>query len=273
MEKTRKRRLPPGWYPETKKETLREIEKYSGALTAKGKIGGVIPHAGWYYSGELAASVINALKEREPELVILYGGHLPEGAVPLIVTGKSWQTPLGEMTIETGLADKVKEDFGLAEDLSSDNTLEIQLPLIKYYFPTAKLLALRLPESLEAAKLSEGILEIIKDKYKKYIILASTDLTHYGSNYDFAPAGSSNKALAWARRNDESFIELAIRLKTRELLEHADKNRSACSSGAVAGLTSAVKMMGGKAGSLIGYKTSYDVTPSDSFVGYAGIVY
>ncbi|MEI6846279.1 MAG: AmmeMemoRadiSam system protein B, partial [Candidatus Firestonebacteria bacterium] len=72
MEKIRERRLPTGWYPVSKTETLKEIENFEKQSTKykssfKGNYGGVIPHAGWYFSGDLAAAVMRALKGINPE--------------------------------------------------------------------------------------------------------------------------------------------------------------------------------------------------------------
>ncbi|MFH1074981.1 MAG: AmmeMemoRadiSam system protein B [Candidatus Firestonebacteria bacterium] len=278
MRSLRKRSLSSGWYPASKAETIKKIESFSKEkikfnAVKGGKYGGVIPHAGWYYSGGLAAAVMHSLVRTEPELVLLFGGHLSSEETPVITIAGEWETPLGSMKMETEISAKIMEKFSLKDDIYPDNTLEIQLPLIKYYFPAAKLLALRLPASMEAAKLSENIINIIQNTYKKYIVLASTDLTHYGDNYNFIPAGRGKKTLDWVRSNDKGFIDLALKLKTEELLEYAEKNQSACSSGAVAGLTSAAGILGAKKGELLGYKTSYETTPSDSFVGYAGIVF
>ncbi|OGF44539.1 MAG: AmmeMemoRadiSam system protein B, partial [Candidatus Firestonebacteria bacterium RIFOXYA2_FULL_40_8] len=215
----------------------------------------------------------HSLKDVNPELVILYGGHLPSGKTPLITVADEWETPLGNIQIEKEVAVEIKNKYGLFEDNYPDNTIEIQLPLVKYYFPSAKILALRLPCSLEAAELSENLIKVVQKTYKNIVILASTDLTHYGDNYDFAPAGQGKRGLDWVKKNDKCFIDLSLKLKTKDLLEYAEKKQSACSSGAVAGLTVAVKMLGAVKGELLGYKTSYDVVPASSFVGYAGIIY
>ena len=149
MQNLRKRRLPQGWYPVGKTETIKEIENFSKGnlygVLHNGKYGGIIPHAGWYYSGDLAAAVMRNLKGIEPELVILYGGHLPSGETPLITIEEGWETPLGRVKMAVESAIEIKGKFGLFEDVYPDNTLEIHLPLLKYYFPAAKLLALRLP--------------------------------------------------------------------------------------------------------------------------------
>jgi len=281
MKKIRRRQLPSGWYPASERETLKEIEGFkkiyqNSLLSQKYSIGGIVPHAGWYFSGEVAAVVMELLSRRQPEVVIIYGGHLPEGDQPLITLAESMETPLGDLENDTGLAAEIFEKFDFAEDVFPDNTVEIQLPLVKYFFPGAKVLCLRLPASLESLRLAPLILEKVKKYYSKYIFLASTDLTHYGPNYDFSPKGTGKKALDWVKEvNDKGFIDLAVALKAKELIEYANRSGSACSAGAAAGLIVTAKQLGAVSGKLLKYKTSYEVMPDaeGSFVGYAGIVY
>lgn len=281
MKKVRKRQLPAGWYPSAEKETLAEIEGFKSRyqsyfLPKRFCIGGVVPHAGWYFSGEIAAAVMDSLSWVKPELVILFGGHLPEGEQPLITLAESFETPLGAISNDVGLALGLFEEFKLEEDVYPDNTVEIQLPLVKYFFPDSKTLAMRLPSSIETLRLTPRILEKVKKAYSKYLFIASTDLTHYGPNYDFAPKGTGKKALEWVRNvNDKGFIDLALKLKAKEIIEYANSSGSACSVGAAAGLMEAAGKLGVKSGKLLKYCTSYDVMPDagGSFVGYAGIVY
>ncbi len=281
MKKVRRRQLPAGWYPVSEKETLKEIEDFKSRflpyfIPRKYGIGGLVPHAGWYFSGELAASVMASLEWQKPELVVIFGGHLPAGEQPLITLAENFETPLGNIENASGLAAELSKELEFGEDIFPDNTVEIQLPLVKYFFPRAKLLAVRLPASLAALRSSPLILEKIKKTFSKYLFLASTDLTHYGPNYDFTPRGTGKKALEWVKEvNDKGFIDLAAGLKGKELIEYADSFGSACSAGAAAGLIATAKQLGAVSGKLLTYRTSYDVMPDPggSFVGYAGIVY
>ena len=85
----RKRQLPRGWYPFDGKDCRREIESYIEGWSRPGSIpeqgvGGIVPHAGWYFSGKLAARVLCSLKsKRKIDLVVLYGGHMGPDEPPL----------------------------------------------------------------------------------------------------------------------------------------------------------------------------------------------
>jgi AmmeMemoRadiSam system protein B len=78
----------------------------------------------------------------------------------------------------------------------------------------------------------------------------------------------------WVKKeNDKGFIDRALRMDAKGLLEHALENDSACSAGAAISAMATSKALGAEKGILLDYYTSYDIMPDDSFVGYAGIVY
>ena len=106
------------------------------------------------------------------------------------------------------------------------------------------------------------------------VVLGSTDLTHYGRNYNFTPHGLGPEALRWVKEeNDASLVEALTNLRGEEALYLAERNHSACSIGAAVTALSYGACWGNTTGKLVEYKTSCDIRPSDSFVGYAGIVY
>lgn len=278
----RNRNLPRGWYPFDGKDCKREIESYlegwspSQSLSTEG-LGGMAPHAGWYFSGKLAARVFHSLKsKRKVEVVVLYGGHLSSKSLPQIVMEESWETPFGDIEIHTGFAKNLMEKINSKKESpgSDDNTIEVQLALVKYFFPEAKLLALRSPASLKAQELGEAVAEIAKTEGISILAIGSTDLTHYGPNYGFLTKGVGPSAVEWVKKeNDKGFIDRALRMDIEGLIKHAAENDSACSAGAAASAMATCKAMGAKKGVLLDYYTSYEILPDDSFVGYAGIVY
>jgi AmmeMemoRadiSam system protein B len=278
----RKRSLPSGWYPFNGKDCQREIESYiEGWLPppslSGAERGGIVPHAGWYFSGKLAARVFYSLKsKRKVEVVVLYGGHLGPNELPRIVMEEAWETPLGDIKIQTDFAKTLlKRINGKEESPSSgDNTIEVQLTMIKYFFPEAKLLAIRSPASLQAERLGKEVSEIVKKEGIPIIAVGSTDLTHYGPNYGFLNKGTGPSSVEWVKKeNDKGWIDRALKMDVEGLLEHARKNDSACSAGAAASAIATCKALGAEKGVLLEYLSSYDILPDDSFVGYAGIIY
>ncbi len=278
----RKRTLPRGWYPYDGKDCKREIESYlegwspSQLPSSKGQ-GGIIPHAGWYFSGKLATRVFASLTSRSKvEVVVLYGGHLSSQDVPRIMTEEACETPLGDIEIHADFVRTLmtRVDISRESPNSGDNTIEIQLAMVKYFFPDAKLVGIRSPLSLKADTLGKEIAEIAKKEGISVLAIGSTDLTHYGPNYGFLKKGIGPVSVEWVKKeNDLGLIDRALKMDAEGLLKHALENDSACSAGAAISAMATCKALGSDKGVLLDYYTSYDIMPDDSFVGYAGILY
>ncbi len=278
----RNRSLPRGWYPWDGKDCEKEIKSFlegwaiPADLSIKG-VGGIIPHAGWFFSGKLAAKVFCSLKsEKKVELVVLYGGHLSTEDLPRIVTEDFWETPFGNIEIHTDFVKTLMKKIETKRESSSsgDNTIEIQLAMVKHFFPEAKLLAIRSPLSHRAKALGEEVAEIARREGIQMIAIGSTDLTHYGPNYGFSSKGMGASAVDWVKKeNDKGFIDRALKMDIDGLLKHALENNSACSAGAAASAMATCRAIGAEKGVLLDYYTSYDILPDQSFVGYAGILY
>ncbi|HUL22414.1 MAG TPA: AmmeMemoRadiSam system protein B [Thermodesulfobacteriota bacterium] len=278
----RKRTLPRGWYPYDGKDCKREIESYlegwspSQLPSIKGR-GGVIPHAGWYFSGKLATRVFASLTPKNKvEVVVLYGGHLSSKDVPRIMTEETYETPLGDIEIHPDFVKTLMKRVDMSKESpnSGDNTIEVQLAMVKYFFPEAKLVGIRSPLSLKAEGLGKEVAEIAKREGISLLAIGSTDLTHYGPNYGFLRKGTGPASVEWVKKeNDRGFIDHALKMDAEGLLNHALENDSACSAGAVVSAVATCKALGSEKGVLLDYYTSYDIMPDDSFVGYAGILY
>ena len=278
----RKRSLPSGWYPFDGKDCKREIESHiegwspPPSRSGNGR-GGIVPHAGWYFSGKLAARVFYSLALKEKvEVVVLYGGHLGPNELPRIVMEEAWETPLGDIEIRTDFTKSLMKRINAKEESpsSGDNTVEVQLTMIKYFFPEARLLAIRSPASLQAERLGKEVAEMAQREQVPIIAVGSTDLTHYGPNYGFLTKGTGLSSVEWVKKeNDKEWIDHALKMDLEGLLEHARKNHSACSTGAAASAIATCKALGAEKGMLLEYLNSYDILPDNSFVGYAGIVY
>jgi AmmeMemoRadiSam system protein B len=278
---TRKRTLPRGWYPVDKKECQREIESFlegwSPSISLKTVRGGIVPHAGWYFSGRLAARVFYLLKSKgKADLIVLYGGHLGSNDLPRMVMEQRWETSLGDVEMDKEFAENLAKRVEVKPEspASGDNTIEIQLAMVKYFFSGSKLVAIRSPSSIKAERLGNEVARLAEEKGLTILAIGSTDLTHYGPNYGFVSKGIGPSALKWVRdENDKGFIDCALRMNAKDLIKHANENDSACSAGAAASAIATCKALGAEKGHLVDYYTSYDIMPDESFVGYAGIIY
>ncbi|MDR2483350.1 MAG: AmmeMemoRadiSam system protein B [Treponema sp.] len=268
----RKSALPPGWYPQNKEEIRLFLANISPPLSAAGARAALAPHAGWYYSGAAAALSVSAL-DRDADTVIVAGGHLPAGAPALFAEEDGAATPLGDIEIDRELRTVLWERLGGAPDRYRDNTVEVLLPLVKHFFPTARLVWLRLPAESRSFEAGKVIAEAARNR--KAVLLGSTDLTHYGPNYGFSPHGRGEAALEWVKTvNDRAFIGAVLRGSPAETLERAEKDRSACSAGAALACMGYAQALGAPGAKLLAYSTSADVEAGrvpDSFVGYAAL--
>lgn len=272
------------WYPGNKSDCKREIEAFmeqpSPCPSAeKGATGGIVPHAGWYFSGKIACHVIQCLRnDNTPDTIVIFGRHLHPGSKNYIMREGSWATPLGDLEIDHELADELILEFPFVVETSSyheqDNTVEVQLPFIKYFFPNTRILPIGAPPALPSLKIGWRVAEISKSMGRKILILGSTDLTHYGYNYGNTPKGVGREAVDWVKNeNDKRVVDLMMAMDAEGVVEESLKNHNACCSGAVAAAISAAKSLGAQEGKKLIYSTSYDIRPDDSFVGYVGILF
>lgn len=275
----RRRMLPIGWYPGTAKECEREISHFLRGFEApEGKwVAGVAPHAGWGFSGRASAKVTRTLSSGGPvDRVVIFGGHLPGGYGPIAYMEEAWETPFGPQILDAhvtyslvngGHASPVERGF-------SDNTVEIQLPMVRYFFPESKVIALHSPSSEKAFDLARNVKSLLDENGLKSVFIGSADLTHYGPNYGFVPKGTGASSLRWVKEeNDRTLIEKAIKMEAVELIRDAAIRQNTCSAGPIASVIEIARLNGINLGRLLDYYTSYDILPGPSFVGYAAIVY
>lgn len=276
---TRKRSLPRGWYPDSGEECQRQLGEFLAGFSPPKGIwtGGVAPHAGWGFSGKAAARVFAALaNSNQPMHVVIFGGHLSGSSDPIVYTEEFWETPLGLQRLDSEVSgDLVMRGWAHPVPRGySDNTVEIQLPLVKHFFPNSLVIALHSPASERAIRIGTDIQSLLVEKSSSVVNVASADLTHYGPNYGFTPRGTGPGALRWVReQNDKSLIDKALAMDAKGLLSDAHSMLNTCSPGPIASVIGAQLSRGVRQGHLLEYYTSYDIMPSSSFVGYAGIIY
>ena len=264
--------LSAGWFPRAPGSVSAFLSEFGNSSnTARAA---VAPHAGWYYCGRIAARAVSALNP-EAETVAVIGGHLPGGTRPLFAMEDAVRTPFGHIPINREFRSILMDKLDGAEDRFRDNTVEVLLPMVHYFFPKANLIWLRL--GAENASLQAGriISEAAAELKLNINVLASTDLTHYGPNYGFSPHGTGKAALRFVREeNDAKFIKALEAGNSREILRCAEQDHCACSAGAVLGALGFANAEGFGNARLLEYGTSADVDGGgepDSFVGYAAL--
>ncbi len=255
------------FYPGDSERLRRSIEEMSGSPVAPKKALAVVsPHAGYVYSGPVAAAVFSSTVV--PGTVVILGpGHREIGSIFAIQGRGSWLTPLGESPIEAELASQIIKRCAFVEEDEQahlgEHSLEVQLPFIQYYRKDAAIVPICVSHvaaygQLEA--LGQGLAEAICGFGKETLIVASTDMSHY----------ISQKA---AEKKDMLAIRKILDLDPAGLFETVrEEGISMCGYQPTTAALVAAIGLGASAAELVRYQTSGERTGDyDQVVGYAGI--
>jgi AmmeMemoRadiSam system protein B len=288
---TRKPIVAGQFYPGQHDSCVDEINQYLEQSTPSESlpetiVAGIVPHAGWTFSGQLAAMVFAAVKQRHEKVhtfCIFGAAHGYFGQTPAVYEAGTWATPLGDVAIDEELAKAVLSSDAAVSNTQahrSEHSIEVQLPFIQYLFAGAKILPIVVPPINHAVELGTGVGDIISRSERKIVCIGSTDLTHYGPRYGFTPMGTGAEALKWASQvNDKQFIDLALKLDPEAMLTSAAESCNACGAGAAAAAVAAAKKLGKTKSLLLAHTNSNEImirtmgTSSAESVGYAAIVF
>jgi len=270
--------LPPGWYPRDESEARKMVREWTVGLGQGSALAAVSPHAGWAFSGRLAALAVNSLKAADT--IVISGGHLHASSPMLFAPEKGFETPSGVIEADREFLEAILnelKEIGVPApqpDRGSDNSVEVLLPMIAILHPKARVLWFRSPPRGDSKTLGEVIGRVADTMGKSVACIGSTDLTHYGPAYGFTPAGMGDKAEKWVRNtNDKGFIAELLEMNCEKAISNALKKNSACSPGAAATAMGFALEAGASESRLLGYSTSLDVHKADSFVGYAAVAF
>jgi hypothetical protein len=272
------------WYPSTPAECEKEINGFLEEgrqldMPTGEWVGGIVPHAGWYFSGSIACNVINSLRSDDPpDVLVVFGMHLHPNDPCVMMADGAWETPFGEISVEAQLAGELARQFPFTlesfNNFTQDNTIELQLPFIKYFFKDARIVAMGVPPAKSSLAIGQAVVDIAKRLDLNIKVIGSTDLTHYGPNYGFVSKGAGPQAVDWVRRqNDRRIIDLMLDMDAEKVISEALTSQNACCAGAAATAIQTAKHLGADRAESIAYATSYEKNPADSFVGYVGIVF
>lgn len=257
------------FYPSSEKEITALIKSFlEGAVEKKKAIACLLPHAGYIYSGKVAALTAASVEVRE-RAILIGPNHTGRGSAYSVMAGGAWQTPMGAVNIDSELARTLlKNSRYLKEDAlahRNEYSLEVELPILQYFRKDLKIVPITImSEEVAALKgIGKEIAQVLESSgiKEKVLIVASSDMTHY------------EPALI-AQSKDKEAIKAIIELDEDKLAEKVIALKiSMCGYAPAIVMLSAAKALGAKSGQLISYQTSAEVTgDTGSVVGYAGIV-
>ncbi len=268
----RREAVAGSFYAATRRELIEELERCfagvpegAGAETEEGIIGAVVPHAGYVYSGGVAAHVYARLPHADT-FVILGPNHHGMGSL-VAASRETWMTPLGSVDVDIEFIDALPRRIIDIDETAHryEHSIEVQLPFLQYRFDTFLFvpICVALSDEETAREIGEDLAATIirfRDK-KRVIMIASSDFTHYEPDHV-------------ARVKDEAVIEAITELDVGKFYNRIFSHRSsACGVGPIASVLYAAKRLGAKQGKLVKYATSGDITgDTASVVGYGGII-
>jgi AmmeMemoRadiSam system protein B len=182
------------------------------------------------------------------------------------------------MPVAEELAEELMGRFAFQKEsprrFNRDNTIELQMPFVKALLDPAQILALGVPPTVTSLAIGRTVADWALQKGLRTKIIGSTDLTHYGRNYDFTPHGSGAQALAWVRNeNDRRVIDAMAAMDSERIINEGLDHQNACCAGAVAAAVAALQRLGADTAHQVAYATSHDRIPGESFVGYVGMLF
>lgn len=278
------------FYPASKRALKEKIEESFTHPLGPGKVpdldggerkikGMIVPHAGYPFSGPVAAHAYGALAEDGyPETFIILGpkhqdpfrtGPIPDAAI----TKETFEMPFGKVPVNLELAENIlggpiEEDSDMH---ATEHSIEVQLPFLQYFDSEIDFVPICI--SSHKLKTAEKIGSSLKNatQDRDVVIIASTDFTHCGPMYNQIPSEGKN-AGEFAREQDEMAIEKIEKLDPKGLSEVINKkNITMCGPGGVEAMLFTLKEAVSR-GNLLKYATSQEIRPGQNAVGYAGMI-
>ncbi|MDD2829025.1 MAG: AmmeMemoRadiSam system protein B [Sulfuricurvum sp.] len=216
----------------------------------------IVPHAGWVYSGFSANIAYRILAHTPPATVVVIGpSHKVSFEGISIAKMELFETPLGDLTINTALVDDLTERFSLTmfEQAHHEHSTEVQMPFLKHYMSDVKVVEM-VYGNTDPAYIT-ALIDYLLEKPSTAVVI-STDLSHYYS-------------LEEAKHLDTICLE-AIRNKNSTMLHQGCE---ACGKIGVEAMLDVAHKRNMEA-ILLDYRTSADASGDSSrVVGYASALF
>lgn len=274
--KLRRAQVAGSFYSGTKAALTNEIEKCfmhslgPGRLPRLAQIGErrllglVCPHAGYMYSGPVAArSYYELASDGRPTSIVIIGpNHTGAGSGVSMMSEGVWETPIGQADIDSDLVNAISRECDIIdlEDRAHlyEHSIEVQIPFLQYVLgPKFRFvpICMMMQDLTTSTEVGKAIGHALRGK--DALVIASSDMTHYEPS-------------EIAKRKDQLAIDAILELDDTKLQETVESQRiTMCGHGPVACAITASKILGAKTARLLGYSTSGDITGDQSqVVGY-----
>lgn len=243
-----------------------------GIASARGLKACVCPHAGYVYSGPIAAhSYLDVSHLGKPDLVVIVGpNHYGVGSGVATYGEGEWETPLGSVPVDLAATKRIVELTGFVdvdkEAHRKEHSIEVQLPFLQRLYGGAfgfLPISLAFQDKATARDLGKALAELLKEAAEENgsaVLIASSDLTHY------EPASQ-------AKEKDTALLKHVQSMDVDAFYTTLERrNITSCGYGAIATVMGACRLLGYGKGRVNAYATSGDVTGDNAaVVGYPSV--
>jgi len=271
METIRKSVIAGSWYPGKSYVLRKDIEDYfSQAADAevKGEIVGLVaPHAGYVYSGQVAAYAYKLVRGKKYDAVVVVGpSHRVAFSGVSVFSKGGYETPLGVVSVAEDLAEDIKKFSKVVNNIPAahlqEHSVEIQLPFLQVALGNISFVPLVMGDQRAETcyDLAAAIYQAARGK--KILIVGSSDLSHF---HNYASAAQMDAVVLKHLQDGDA----------AGLLKSLDSDIcEACGGGPMAVALLVAQRIGAGKSRLLKYANSGDVTgDKNSVVGYAAAVF
>jgi AmmeMemoRadiSam system protein B len=233
-------------------------------------LGGLVPHAGYIYSGPCAAHLYACLDNSVKRVILLGVNHHARGDRAALSTADFWQTPLGWVKVDQEINDLLQHQvrFLKADEAAhtQEHSIEVQLPFLQRVLGEFSLIPISLAHISieECAELGAAVADIVIKNTRsgtRTVVMASSDLSHY------LPPKETDKL-------DGMALAEVLAVNPRALIDVAEReNITMCGVRPAAVLLFAANRLGVKQATLLKHCHSGDTAPMREVVGYASVAF
>jgi hypothetical protein len=255
------------FYPGDPAELRRMVEGFLEPSARPGPaLLAVSPHAGYVFSGPVAGKVLSRVEV--PRRVVLLGpNHRGVGAAAALMSQGAWQTPLGQVELDSELGGRLAADCRLVEEDSMahqfEHSLEVQVPFLQVLRDDLALTPLCLGrlDYDDCRELGQSLARVLSGLGEPALMVASTDMTHYEPEER-------------AKQQDQQALDRIAALDPRGLHDTVrGQGITMCGVLPTTVALVAALEMGADSAELVAYSNSGEVTGDRrQVVGYAGLV-
>jgi len=259
------------------KSAIQQFLDDAVSVKADNPVAIVVPHAGYLYSGQIAADGYRQVKGSNFDVVVILGTNHVSGSLTGISVYPSgaYRTPLGEAPVDEAVAGAlIKEDKDCSADAASQRTehsIEVQVPFIQTLFPAARIVPVMIgtPDPAMCTRLGAALGKILKGT--RVLIVASSDLSHFPKYEDACDTDRQTLAVI-AGFDPAQFVSKAKSLMGRNT---PNLDTCACGEAPIIAAMTAAKSLGATRGVVVSYANTADLVPQDRFrvVGYGSVVF